>query len=715
MPPKRSAKSTSRKDTPVSPAKPASSTGSPKQTRRSARGGRNDDELEAQRGSVELSLQPVAEANEEDSIEVDPGPAAAESSSEYSSDTNIKLNALDFDDVVDSLTDLHRESSNVIQFFSNHTPESLTALYAELQDPSSKPSGRLRRMLGKYIFTRQPFGSEPFVNTSVIARKLQNGEAGIDLMDGNWRPDAIVYLANLAQTLATAFSGVEDQMDEFFRDLHTGSLHHFASSEPTSRFCTKSTEQLVEFLIAVRTQYFIHVTHHRGKQANFDPDELLNELFFERGMNRLSEIPGLAYQSDAVDRRILEIKKFVTTNSRNPVKIDQLQKAFPWTDFLLQVYQWASVRRQELEAQIAVQGGMDYIVDHIRNQDFVPPLHGVAEAAAAQAALDEALPIDPQLTQGTTPARKGNLPTRLSGQELQGEIAYVKSLRAAKAAQNATRTGSKALTPRRGKQKQQEISESEVEVDAPGEPDVPYDDGPPPFDDTELLRPSQMTHLVEGTIAAHAQESNKENRQGLTAPQKSFLDRQANARKVLFDGTSPGKRRRGQEVDEDEDDDFEQDERPAKQSRKSKGKGRADVELVQSSTQPAPTRVPLRPVSTSASRLPPSSAPAAFQNIDDQKYDDPADRYAAANMRAKENVQERRQASLNQQVQVRRAWSDSEVRRLMELIEINGSKYSKILQDDKDASIYPDGPVLQARSQVQLKDKARNMKLDFLK
>ena len=50
----------------------------------------------------------------------------------------------------------------------------------------------------------------------------------------------------------------------------------------------------------------------------------------------------------------------------------------------------------------------------------------------------------------------------------------------------------------------------------------------------------------------------------------------------------------------------------------------------------------------------------------------------------------------------------------MELIERNGPKYAKILQDDKDPALY-DGPKLQGRGQVQLKDKARNMKLDYLK
>jgi hypothetical protein len=48
----------------------------------------------------------------------------------------------------------------------------------------------------------------------------------------------------------------------------------------------------------------------------------------------------------------------------------------------------------------------------------------------------------------------------------------------------------------------------------------------------------------------------------------------------------------------------------------------------------------------------------------------------------------------------------------MELVELRGPKWSAILQEDM---AHVDGPLLQSRDQVGLKDKARNIKLDFLK
>ena len=62
--------------------------------------------------------------------------------------------------------------------------------------------------------------------------------------------------------------------------------------------------------------------------------------------------------------------------------------------------------------------------------------------------------------------------------------------------------------------------------------------------------------------------------------------------------------------------------------------------------------------------------------------------------------------------QVRIPYTQQEVERLIELIALHETKWQRILEADNE---HEDGPVLQGRTQVQLKDKARNMKLDFLK
>jgi hypothetical protein len=48
----------------------------------------------------------------------------------------------------------------------------------------------------------------------------------------------------------------------------------------------------------------------------------------------------------------------------------------------------------------------------------------------------------------------------------------------------------------------------------------------------------------------------------------------------------------------------------------------------------------------------------------------------------------------------------------MEMVERNGTKWARILEED---AVHEDGPLLQSRGQVPLKDKARNIKLDHLK
>jgi protein TBF1 len=121
--------------------------------------------------------------------------------------------------------------------------------------------------------------------------------------------------------------------------------------------------------------------------------------------------------------------------------------------------------------------------------------------------------------------------------------------------------------------------------------------------------------------------------------------------------------------------------------------------------QPGPstqhTRSPLHDFGT---RFPSSTAPASL----------PAGTpYSQINQIAKQNVLATKERDNKHILQQRKPYTEEEVHRLMDLIAINqGPKYAKILKDDEK---HPAGPLLQGRSQVQLKDKARNIKMDFLK
>ena len=92
-----------------------------------------------------------------------------------------------------------------------------------------------------------------------------------------------------------------------------------------------------------------------------------------------------------------------------------------------------------------------------------------------------------------------------------------------------------------------------------------------------------------------------------------------------------------------------------------------------------------------------------------QDDNEPPSSTLGAYQRSKSKAQEVT-ASQPKKVQVRKAWTDEETGLLLDLIEEHGTSWRLLKQID-----FENNHVLRDRDQVALKDKARNMKLDFLK
>ena len=192
--------------------------------------------------------------------------------------------------------------------------------------------------------------------------------------------------------------------------------------------------------------------------------------------------------------------------------------------------------------------------------------------------------------------------------------------------------------------------------------------------------------------------------------------------------TASAKRKRTQDPepdDDDEEDDFEEDtrgigtERRQKRSRIDNERSvraigpRVDVsrrrrnEVAESeerdngpasSTAPPPAQPrPLPAVPRRLDRSSESAPPASS-----------GQKYAAANREAVQAKAERRPLL----TQVRKKWTVDENDRLITLIEEYGCSWAYLKQVDE---AHPDGPRLEDRDQVALKDKARNMRHDFHK
>lgn len=206
---------------------------------------------------------------------------------------------------------------------------------------------------------------------------------------------------------------------------------------------------------------------------------------------------------------------------------------------------------------------------------------------------------------------------------------------------------------------------------------------------------TQQTHHQNAERALRLQEireaeSNKENQAGPSQPQpkKHMTDPQADAQKATWPES--------QDVSQDEG--FQQPhQRPSS--------GRRILQPINKRSAPDPL--------LSTRRSPAKRARFQVTSISDDDEDavqNPRQAprvsqvYNLANSAAKQMTALQPKAP-----QTRRPWSEQETERLLELIEEFGTSWKQLKsQDEKDG-------VLDYRDQTALKDKARNMKFDFLK
>ena len=223
---------------------------------------------------------------------------------------------------------------------------------------------------------------------------------------------------------------------------------------------------------------------------------------------------------------------------------------------------------------------------------------------------------------------------------------------------------------------------------------VPSDDE----DDSEQISPDVIQEIVQ-TSASQQAESNKENElhsQSGQAPRSAFLYNhpQPDARREVWeeseventplqDVTTHQNRRRSEghngtrKRPSPEFEDVRQS--PAKRVRQAGGQRERDRDR---------DRV--------AGTAPPGLAEVTAGEV-----------YREANLAAKARV-----ASRGKPAQSRVPWSEEESGRLMDLIQDYGCGWSQLKDADRK---HPHGPLLANRDQVALKDKANNMKVDFLK
>ncbi|CRG82833.1 Eukaryotic translation initiation factor 3 subunit A [Talaromyces islandicus] len=701
--------------------------------------------------------------------------------------------------MVDSLPDLHRAASAILDLFAanSSTPSGISSLARALQDPKSSQSRRLQRMRDNFATQKNCFGNDTYLIVEQVAAKLPVLTLPSDSPTKSWRADGILYKSNCAQlaleilTKATRTGEVEDSMYDLEGKYPLPFLNVLVRNSRLDLAGQSSLRRpTFDLALEMRTQFLMTSLVSQQDRDNYDPRGLLQHVFFneiletqtsqDETMLRGFNLPSLQdrdgnlpeqYEDDVQDR-VRDIQEYF--NDGGAVDYEGLEARFPWEGFVYSVAKWLRSRNEELDRFLKQQPAVDEIHNQLEeavnnrvSQAVATPEQTKAaatssEITSSQQRRRELLPAA-EITEKRADATPGQAKERRkSNSRIFSDQRSIQSLvRIAKALEQtneSTLESAKDFAPRLSQLAAKPAEKTKRPITSTtqrAEETVPVASFSTDPDQTligdfqeDLIipspqrspqrslpvnRPRQQPPTSTQAAATSSQsipssrsilEEIKRHKQG-----RAFIDRQSNASRVspidsqrLGQGSSSQPRKRTRVETNESDDEYEQDNRnvdlqnkraqkpaqPAKRQRQD-----PEVEPTQMTPQ-RPRQIPWQ--AAEKHHEPPSARPP------------PATTYTAAVAAAVASPPAySTQPSASQQSasqtsptrlpngaripQVRRRWSTAEDKRLVELVGKYGTSWAAVKHQDEASTL----PQLGDRNQVQIKDRARNLVMMWLK
>lgn len=588
--------------------------------------------------------------------------------------------------------------------------------------------------------------------------------------------DLILYLTNLLIfAKQMIYSDRDDKtMWDVLRQLdNTFPAQFMRSLDPNAQPSGKGESRLFRetFLLALelRTQLAILVLQKLTDSLDFDPDETVSEIFFRsessqavdgssiRGWNTAAlggdEAPLPQELQDQVAARLNEIRHFFLTDEDSLqrgelVELERLREKFPWEATILRLLAWVRLRRKELLDAIEDLGGAVAIARDIKK------LHEEPQPVIEQA-NGPTIPQESPQRKRTSFGRERRRSSRKFDPNAAVDFRAIDML---KARERDSGVDFEVNPSRQEQSKEpvQQVAEAEGK-EGEEEPLVepPQQDGIQPVlendkpqqqteeDPQDQAQPGEVTEeredQSEEPVASNPPQSSAALLKRLKAvgkPQKenrpvSIFDRQVTAQRVEFgdgfDETQPtpgpsntnkakpppesSSRKRSRPMDDsDSDDAFESEDRGLRvPERRRNAPMTKRVRIDPPSSAPPPShQPPSRP--TRLSQQPPDQAESVSETEAPEMTEEiPSSNYQAQRQLAQENQRLQSRRYRNER-KPRKGWSNEEEDALCEYMRMYPGKYSMILTYDKS-----NGNFLEGRTQVNLKDKVRNMALNMIK
>ncbi|MCJ1473475.1 hypothetical protein MMC13_002126 [Lambiella insularis] len=673
-----------------------------------------------------------------------------------------ELSNMDAVEMLDALPELHRTTEELFQTLmpKERSSAEIEVLTKRLQDPTLLITKKMARLSQSFEAPKKLYGNEIYINVSIALRGVMAVRRPIEVGKGPWRPDDIFYKANVAKlasdVLALHPEAILPWIEKMEREFPTPFLAKVTRAKQTTLGVSQLLQQTLDVAFLIRVQLFLSLLNENYQQANFDPDVLLKQVFYN-SLNAIKgwDIDGLrSHEITKQQQKVLvaQLETIQANFNEAPIlDVERLNAQYPRPSFRAAILSWAKMRKDEIDARLTSLGGalriQELLVAEVQRRT-VESAENEEVRGSSNSPINLQLDFRPTSENSHFPSDQPqqsksmntrsrvisstagpNYSTPTVTSALRKKLAATKAEQAAALQQSTRRDGEQpTMAPAKASD---EIPIRNIADDwAPTQ--IEDDDGDTEHQARERRRASpsaRAAHIVM-LHEKEAAEQDKENRpqhvpaSTASTKSRSLFDRQPHAERISFDSqledsrdmpsNSRHKRLRQGEPEEQqmsdpsEDESFQRDTRALPPRPGLKNRGSAPISPAKrvrlNDDKERSARGGSEVVATRAevSRLDTASQPSSTQ----------AGTYKAVQTEAKKLTS----LHVPRRKQKRIPWSEEETDRLIDLIGDYGVSWSLLKTMDKSLKNAQDRDnILVNRDQVGLKDKARNMKVDYLK
>jgi len=355
---------------------------------------------------------------------------------------------LDPDVMVDVLPNLATAAEQLTKLLVPVDPKARPVVWKEIRKESTRHRKLLNNRISSLEVHKKSFGSQEYLQPSIVLRGLLGVQTMEEVPHGPWRPDNIIYSINLAQMLRATLVEVIDpsEVDADGYETLCALLNSFPNAVAGHAFDVEAFRTC----LALQTQLAVARLHIFHEHPDYNPNMITRETFFKRdddgnyihlhcntlGLENISNAQKTAW-NDEIGQLVRGLQEpFSGDEVDVRDALAAVKMAYPWQPFVDQTVRYYEVRKAKLEREIATAGGLDVVVVALATeierratdkrvagmrQSFGRPggtpkkaMKGIAALKAREKRLSQAAPVpepapvaqmDPRLTQGQETAQ----------------------------------------------------------------------------------------------------------------------------------------------------------------------------------------------------------------------------------------------------------------------------------------------------------------------